>query len=83
MKQPELEAQISEVIGEGKAAIKEYVQWWWVNQWDKKVKKEVTETGDKVGFDQVIKQSPNASDIEILQNALNDWKQNKKRPRKK
>ncbi|WP_027156711.1 AAA family ATPase [Methylobacter luteus] len=79
MDQPESEAQIRQVIGEGKAAIKEYVQWWWITQWDENVRNNHA----IVKFDQLIKPIPKLSKkIEYLRMSLKSWKEGEEERRK-
>ena len=34
----ETEAQPTEVKGRGKTAVKEFVQWWWIDAWEKEAR---------------------------------------------
>lgn len=75
-KKADREAYLKEPIGEGKNAIREFIQWWWIDQWDKNI-------GASNALEDIDKQCPNEAQFKGLETRLIDWKKKKKQEEKR
>lgn len=64
-KMADREAYLKEPIGEGANAIREFIQWWWIEQWDKNINESIT-------LDEIYKKH-NEANLDNLEKTLIGW----------
>lgn len=68
-KDAEREAHLTEPVGQGKTAIREFIQWWWIDRWDKKI------AGSTANLNDSLEQYPDLTrEVKDLYARLRDWK---------
>ena len=72
LREAEREAQLEEPVGEGRIAIREFIQWWCIVQWDKAVTREARTLKQALGL---LKSYPEKyGEFEKLKDLLLVWK---------